>query len=122
LELEGAVEDLLRIERQVGDGAALHLDAAVLDGAGAGVVAARDRYRHLDPNVPPPADGRGRNPSANGRAALGELSRACFLLFRQGSIMLPARAGASARFNAFVAFSAPNRCPLRRKMLRGEQP
>ena len=45
---EGAEEDLLRIERQIGDRAALDLDAAIQDRAAAIVVAARDRYRHLD--------------------------------------------------------------------------
>ena len=44
---EGAKEDLFRIKRQVGDLAAFHLDAAVPDGAGAVVVAARNGYRHL---------------------------------------------------------------------------
>ena len=51
LELERAVEDLFRIERQVGDGAAFHLDAAVLDGARAIVIAARNGNRHLDHRV-----------------------------------------------------------------------
>src|SRR5258705_9628908 len=45
---EGAKENLLRIQRQVGDVAAFHLDAAIPDGAGAIVIAARDRYRHLN--------------------------------------------------------------------------
>src|SRR5262249_57340665 len=45
---EGAKEDLFRIKRQVGDFAAFHLDAAVPDGARAVVIAARNRYRHLN--------------------------------------------------------------------------
>ena len=45
---EGAEEDLLRVERQVGRRAALDLDAAILDGPAAVVVAAGDRDRHLD--------------------------------------------------------------------------
>ncbi len=45
---EGAKENLLRIERQVGDRAALHLNAAVPDRAGAVVIAARNGNRHLD--------------------------------------------------------------------------
>ena len=48
LELEGAVEDLLRVERQIGDRAAVHLDATVPDRGGAVVIAACDRDWHLD--------------------------------------------------------------------------
>ena len=47
LELEQPVEDLLRIERQVVDVAALDLHPAVDDRLGAIVVAAGDRYRHV---------------------------------------------------------------------------
>src|ERR1700681_4436480 len=46
-----AKEDLLRIERQVGDGAALDLDDPVLDRLRAVVVSARDGYWHLDHSV-----------------------------------------------------------------------
>src|SRR5262249_10798799 len=45
---EGAEEDLLGIERQVGGSAAFHLHPAIPDGARAGVIAARNGYRHLD--------------------------------------------------------------------------
>ena len=45
---ERAEEDLLRVERQIGDLAALHLDAAIPDRAGAVIVAACNRYRHLN--------------------------------------------------------------------------
>src|SRR5262249_2886698 len=48
MELEGAVEGLLRIERQIGDRAAIDLDATVADRRRAVVVAACDRDRHLD--------------------------------------------------------------------------
>src|SRR5262249_5250160 len=48
LELEGAVENLLRIERQIGDRAAVHLGASVADRGGAVIVAACDRDRQLD--------------------------------------------------------------------------
>src|SRR4029453_15942015 len=48
VELEGAVEDLLRIERQIGDRAAVDLHASVPDCRRAVVVAACDRDRHLD--------------------------------------------------------------------------
>src|SRR5260370_38955158 len=44
---EGAKEDFFRIKRQVGDLAAFHLDAAVPDGPGAVLVAARNGYRPL---------------------------------------------------------------------------
>ena len=52
LESEGAVENLLRIERQVGHRAALDLDPAVLDRLRAVVIAAGDRYRHFHHFVP----------------------------------------------------------------------
>src|SRR5262245_20487902 len=45
---EGAKEDFFRIKRQVDDLAAFDLDAAVPDGARAVVIAARNRYRHLN--------------------------------------------------------------------------
>jgi hypothetical protein len=45
---EGAKENLFGIERQIGDRAAFHRDAAVLDGAGAVIIAAGNGYRHLD--------------------------------------------------------------------------
>src|SRR4029077_18257973 len=45
---EGAKENLLGIERQVGRRAAFHLHPAVPDGTRAIVIAARNRYRHLD--------------------------------------------------------------------------
>src|SRR5262249_6314533 len=48
VKLEGAVEGLLRVERQVGDGAAVDLDAAIPDRARAVVIAARDRDGYLD--------------------------------------------------------------------------
>ena len=44
---EHAEEDFLRIQRQIGDRAAVDLDLAVLDRLGAVVVAARDGYRHV---------------------------------------------------------------------------
>ena len=47
LELEQPVEDLLRVERQVVDVAALDLHAAVDDRLGAIVIAAGDRYRQF---------------------------------------------------------------------------
>jgi hypothetical protein len=56
LELEGAVEDLLRVERQIGDRAAVHLDATVPDRGGPVVIAACDRDGHLDHNFFPRAN------------------------------------------------------------------
>src|SRR5207249_494220 len=46
--LERAVENLFRIERQIGDGAALHLHASVDNRARAVVIAAGDGDGHLD--------------------------------------------------------------------------
>src|SRR5712691_5085394 len=48
LEAERAVENLLRIKRQIGDRAAFHLDTTIQDGSRAVIVSARDRYRHID--------------------------------------------------------------------------
>src|SRR5579863_5774606 len=47
LELEGAVENLLRIHRQIGDVATLDLHPPVADRARAVVIAACNRYRHV---------------------------------------------------------------------------
>jgi hypothetical protein len=47
LEFEGAVENLFRVERKISDRAAFHVHAAVPDRAGAVVIAAGDRYRHI---------------------------------------------------------------------------
>ena len=52
LEAEGAKEDFLRIERQVVDGAALDLHAAVLDRLGAVVIAARNPAGDISGSTP----------------------------------------------------------------------
>src|SRR5205823_5439751 len=54
LVLESAVENLLRLHRQIGDGAAFHRDAAVPNGARAVVIAAGQRNRNLNQHVPSP--------------------------------------------------------------------
>src|SRR5207248_4571300 len=70
---EGAKENLLGIERQVGRLAAFHLHPAIPDGACAVVIAARDRYRHFDHLGPPDRLGGWVEAAGSGKSVLASV-------------------------------------------------